>query len=255
MYIHEPTFDIDELFRMNLHIHSTFSRCAKREMLLPDIVKTAQAAGLKLIAITDHIGPSESALLRRNLPELKRQLSQTDTTELRVLLGAELSAYGIGKYSLKYGEGKGLEYRLYAHNHYHVWDWEQPEGHSPADYKEHCKKVLESVIKSKKADCLAHPFSDAYIVHKFSEQYGFTENCIISLWTDNEIGDLLELAKRYEVAWELNASHIPACPEFYRRFFNLGRETNACFNVGTDAHQLKNVDSNSFKTTVKTCLI
>ena len=54
MFFHEKTYDIDELIRYNMHIHTRFSRCAKPEMVAADIVKTAQEAGLEMIALTDH---------------------------------------------------------------------------------------------------------------------------------------------------------------------------------------------------------
>ena len=41
MFFHEKTYDIDELIRYNMHIHTRFSRCAKPEMVAADIVKTA----------------------------------------------------------------------------------------------------------------------------------------------------------------------------------------------------------------------
>ena len=54
MFIHDKTYDIDELAKYNTHIHTHFSRCAKPEMIVADIVKAADAAGLEIIALTDH---------------------------------------------------------------------------------------------------------------------------------------------------------------------------------------------------------
>ena len=42
MFFHEKSYDIDELMRHNMHIHTTFSGCAKPEMTLNDIVRTAE---------------------------------------------------------------------------------------------------------------------------------------------------------------------------------------------------------------------
>ena len=41
MFIHDKTYDIDELAKYNTHIHTHFSRCAKPEMIVADIVKAA----------------------------------------------------------------------------------------------------------------------------------------------------------------------------------------------------------------------
>ena len=50
MFIHDKTYDIDELAKYNTHIHTHFSRCAKPEMIVAEIVKAADAAGLEIIA-------------------------------------------------------------------------------------------------------------------------------------------------------------------------------------------------------------
>lgn len=241
MYLHEPVYDPDELFRCNYHIHTSFSRCGKTEMRLKDIVEIAEKDGIKEIAITDHIHPGEELKLFRIMPILQRKREALNT-DVKVILGAELSAYGINRFSLKTTDYP-LEYRLYAHNHYHMFGWEQPKDRSPMGYKEHCKKTMENVIVSGKADCLAHPFCDRYIVREFEEEFGFTMNCITSLWTDNEIGDLLSLGKEHLVSWELNTAMLPLYPDFAKRYFHIGKEVGVCFNVGTDAHRLTDIST------------
>ena len=47
MYIHAPCFNLDELARDNLHIHTSFSRCAKPEMTVENIF--AEAARISLV--------------------------------------------------------------------------------------------------------------------------------------------------------------------------------------------------------------
>ena len=252
MYLHEPTYDINELLRTNYHIHTNLSRCGKREMTLESIIKAAEEDGLKVIAVTDHIHPGEAWKLKRNIPLLKKQLAKTEHT-VKVYIGAELSAYGEEKYTLKKSDAE-LDYRLYAHNHYHMFGWEQPEDKSPAGYKEHCRKVLTAVITSGKADCMAHPFNDHYIVREFGEKYGFGAGDITSLWTDNELGDMLELGKKYNVAWEINVKSCLQQPEFINRYWNIGREIGVCFNFGTDAHVLADIKTSERADFIKSVL-
>ena len=73
MYFHEPTYDLDILCRQNLHIHSSFSGCAKPEMTLHDIVRTAELNGLEMIAITDHVQAATEDEFRVSLSKLKEQ--------------------------------------------------------------------------------------------------------------------------------------------------------------------------------------
>lgn len=252
MYIHEPTYDIDELFRCNYHIHTHFSRCGKPEMKLKDIIAEAENAGLKEIAITDHIHPGEELKMKRIIPILRNKLSKL-SPGIKVYIGAELSAYGISRHT-PLREDTPLDYRLYSHNHYHMFGWEQPAGHTAVDYKEHCRKSIEHIILSGDADCLAHPFCDHYIVREFEDDYGFSKNCITSLWTENELGDLLILGKEHEVAWELNAPMLIKYPDFAKIYFALGKETGVCFNAGTDAHILRNINTKNFLREMKIIL-
>ena len=42
MFFHEKTYDVDELVRHNMHIHTTFSGCAKPEMTVKNIIEEAE---------------------------------------------------------------------------------------------------------------------------------------------------------------------------------------------------------------------
>lgn len=241
MYLYEPCYDIDELFRRNFHLHTyPQSRCAKPEMLYSDLVRAAENAGLREIAITNHIQPGEEEQCVLWTSELRKKIAETDTV-LKIYAGAELSAYGIDKYSFHDGDAP-LDFRMYAHNHYHLDVWEQPEDRSPAGYKKHCSEVIRSVIASGRADCMAHPFTDGYIVRGMDDSRGFTRGCITELWTENELGDILSFGKEHGTAWEINTKNLPAYPDFAKMYFNLGREIGVCFTVGSDAHRLCDID-------------
>ena len=254
MYFHEPTYDLDILARRNLHIHALFSGCAKREMVLDDIIKTAENAGLEAIAITDHIYREDQYEgFRQNVKDLREQLSRIDT-DIKVYIGGELSAYGVDKYSFK-GEEIELDYRLWAHNHYHVTGWEQPEDRSPEGYKKHMIATITNLIKADKADCIAHPFHDSYLTNSSRGLVDFSKGSVPNCFTENEIGDLLTLAKQHETAFELNLNVVPAFPEIYRKMYNIGKEVGAQFNIGTDAHKLENIDTKQFIDIAKRVLI
>ena len=245
MYFHSQTYNLCELFTQNLHIHTTFSGCARPGMEVEAIVAEAERCGLSDIALVDHIQGNEETKLAEILPILQKKVKKLRTS-VRVLVGAELSAYGEGLYSLKDNDSLKPEYRLYAHNHYHVHPWEHPEDRSPGSYKEHCKKVLCSVLVSGKADCIAHPFTDDYVAKFFSGGFKGVKDAMTSLWTENELGDLLTLGKRHEVAWELNMSSLLSRPDFARKYFQVGKEVGAVFNIGTDAHQIDRIETFQF---------
>lgn len=247
MFFHEKTYDIDELARHNLHIHTRFSRCAKPEMQARDIIKTAEAAGLEMIAMTDHNYITKQNAVAQQRYDILREISDVETS-VKVYIGAELSAYGIGKFADDIACDNSLDYRLYTINHYHQDYWEHPEVKTPRAYAEHMLAIADCVIESGRADCFAHPFMAGYI-HAFEDFKDVTRS-----FTDNEIGDIMEKANCCEIAWEINVPAVMKDPEFHHRYFNIGKEVGVVFNMGTDAHLLCNIDPKQFADKLKEIL-
>lgn len=239
MFFHEKTYDIDELVKHNLHLHTRFSGCAKPEMIAADIVKKAEECGLEMIALTDHNYPQKKNAVAQQRYEILRELEGIETP-VKVLVGAELSAYGVGKFADDISCDNSLDYRLYTTNHYHQGYWEHPEIITPRAYAEHMLAIMESVIESGRADCFAHPFMAGYI-HAFDDAHDVTRS-----FKDNEIGDIMEKANKREIAWELNVPAVLGDPEFFHRYFQIGKEVGVVFNIGTDGHRLDRVDSKQF---------
>ncbi|MBQ6267541.1 MAG: PHP domain-containing protein [Clostridia bacterium] len=239
MFVHEKTYDIDELVLDNLHIHTRYSRCANREMHVRDIVRAADAAGLRTIALTDHnYIEKHNAVAAQRLKILKKL--EKVPHEVRVLVGAELSSYGIGKFADDVECDNALDYRLYTTNHYHQHYWEHPAEKTPRAYAAHMLAIMDGVIESGRADCFAHPFMAGY-VKAFDDFRDVTR-----AFTDNEIGDIMAKADAREIAWELNLPAVRDDPAFFRRYFHIGREVGVCFNIGTDAHVLERVNAKAF---------
>lgn len=239
MFFHEKTYDIDELARHNLHLHTRFSRCAKPEMIAADIVKKAEECGLEMIALTDHNYPHKKNAVASQRLEIMKELEGIETS-VKVLIGAELSAYGIGKFADDIECDNSLDFRLYTTNHYHQDYWEHPVVITPRAYAEHMLGIMDCVIESGRADCFAHPFMAGYI-HAFDDPHEVTRS-----FTDNEIGDIMEKANNHEIAWELNVPAVLGDPEFFHRYFQIGKEVGVVFNMGTDGHMLSRVDSKQF---------
>lgn len=251
MYLHEAIYDIDELLRENLHIHTKlFSGCAKPEMVLADIVRTAEQAGLSRIALTDHVQEYDVEhvrdILQTYIPE--RDAMQTD---VKVYIGAELSAFDTDKFTLQYTD-LTTEFNLYAVNHYHLSSWGQPAERTAVGYKEHNKKAMEFLIRSGKCDCIAHPFVDSYVK---VDTICTPDHPLTAAWTDNELGDILSLAKEYAVMWELPPKIVEGDPVFAKRLFNIGKEVGSVFTMGTDAHTLAAIDTARLREAYKRTLL
>lgn len=231
MFIYDyPVYDLDVLWRCNLHIHTAFSRCAKPEMTVVNILRTAYEAGLSTIALTDHFNYADYPAIS-NISVLREQVRHHNPG-IRVLYGAELSACGQGVFLDSLDVNRALDYRLYSCNHYHLDFWEHPALRTPRGYALHALNVLDALIDSGRADCIAHPFIGRF-VRCFEDRTLVTQAI-----TDAELGDILSYGTSHGVAWEVNLGAMLADPAFARRYWNLGRETGAFFHFGSDAHRL-----------------
>ena len=233
MFLLERTYDPDELARHNVHTHSVFSKCAKPEMTLEAMIRAAEEVGLRTLAVTDHSDPQDDIDTYGNFLVLKEKLAQIDTP-VRVLLGAELSAYGVGKYAEPYEVDRALDFAAYSHVHYHLDTWDQPQDRSPRGYAQHNLAVLNALFETGRADHVAHPFSPCKMPFFDETQKAQTLDCL----TDNELGDVLEKGERAGCSWEIHTPTFFRFPAFSRRFFRIGREVGAYFALGTDAHTL-----------------
>ncbi|MBQ7595470.1 MAG: PHP domain-containing protein [Clostridia bacterium] len=233
MFVLERTYDPQELARHNMHTHSKLSNCAKKEMTLEAMIRTAEQNRLKTLAVTDHSDPGDSIDTYASFFEYKKRLQSISTT-VRVLIGAELSAYGVGLFGEPYEVDKTLDFASYSHVHYHLDSWEHPEDRSPRGYAEHMLRVLSALFETDRADNIAHPFSPNKM-NFFNEEQ---KAAVLSAITDNELGDILEKGERAQCSWELHTPTLFRFPDFARRFFNTGKEAGVHFCIGTDAHNL-----------------
>jgi histidinol phosphatase-like PHP family hydrolase len=233
MFALERTYDFNELVRHNMHTHSVNSLCAKREMTLETMIRRAELDGLTTLAITDHSDPGDDIDTYADFLAYKKRLKEIETP-VRVLIGAELSAYGVGKFGEPYEVDKALDFAAYSHIHYHLDSWEHPEDRSPRGYAAHELAVLNALLDTDRADHIAHPFSPLKM-HFFNEEQ---KAATLSAVTDNELGDILEKGERAGCSWEIHTPTFLRFPDFSKRFFRLGKEIGVHFCVGTDAHTL-----------------
>ena len=246
MFHLERCYDIDELLTKNMHMHTHFSRCAKPEMTFDALVRKAEESGFDCIAITDHSNLGES--ITRCFEENKRLRDQFGSN-MKILIGSEISCYGVGKYSETPEVMNALEYRLFAQNHYHQSWWEHPAEKTPEAYVDHMVACLEELFRSGYADCIAHPLAPVKL-RVFDEP-----NVVIDAITDNHIGSLMEKAEEAEVSWELHRGVVWAWPAFARRFYNIGREVGAHFVYASDAHSLATVGVEDIREVYKKALL
>lgn len=229
-------YNLDELGLGNCHIHTNYSTCAQSEMSVAAIIQAAEASKLKRIALTDHHHMDDRDILG-NIRAIKAEIAQLKP-KVKVLVGAELSAYGIDKYSESLEINRQIGFRLYACNHYHLDFWEHPVDKSPRGYAEHNLAVTRALIESKRADCIAHPFVQSYLSNKFADI-----TVITRMIKDIELENIFRLGIKHNVAWEINEKLVNLDPEFIRRFWQIGKTIRVEFRLGTDAHSLTKINT------------
>ena len=228
-------------------MHTNFSHCAKPEMVAKDMIAHAEKSGLEIIAFTDHNYPDEKNEVANQRLKLLEQIKDIHTS-VKVLIGAELSSYDIGKFADDIECDNSLDWRLYTTNHFHQSYWVHPEEKTPRAYCEHMLAIMDKVIESGRADAFAHPFMAKYI--SCFEDF----RIVTAGFTDNEIGDIMEKANNKEITWEINVPAVFGDPVFHHRYFNIGKEVGVIFNIGTDAHKLCDIDTHQFLPELKRIL-
>jgi histidinol phosphatase-like PHP family hydrolase len=249
MIYEEPVYDLDELARCNLHVHTHYSGCAKPEMVIPAIIKKAEEAGLSMIALTDHYNffDFDKDYLRQI--EVLKNYAAWSKTGLKVLYSSELSAYAPGKQLESFETNRALDYRLYSCNHYHLSFWGHPEEKTARGYAVYSMQIISELAVSGRADCIAHPLIGRFV--KCCDDGTEVTRAI----TDEELFDLSVLLRENHVAWEINVGAFLGDPAFGRRLWHIGKEAGTTFHFGTDAHRLDAIDTKTHLGELKKILL
>jgi len=217
-------------YRHNMHIHTFRSGCAKPEMVIADIVDRAQAAGLEVIGLTDHVNigsDEEIAALREDREEVERV-----RPVLKVLVGAEVTMLSPERLAMTPQQAEGLDFVMIATNHYHLTDIvEQPPNDSPQATAEHSLRMMEGAIETGLADIIAHPLAPIKVGSLDSQE-------ILHHLTPERLAPVLHKAAERGTAMELNPVFVKRFREFYAVFIQACIEHGVRFALGSDAHSL-----------------
>ncbi|MBR4942141.1 MAG: PHP domain-containing protein [Clostridia bacterium] len=235
----EPIYDLRELSRRNLHIHTCYSRCGNPGMYLPLILAEADRAGLEMIAITDHFNYPDFDLVCLAQCEAQRLIASKTPHKVKVLFGSELSNVDIGKQLELPETNEALDIRLYACNHFSTDGFVAPKEKTARGYAVHLLESAKQLMLSGKADCIAHPLIGMKVTVCEVPEVG-------AAMTDNELAELCILSGKTHTALEMNRAAIPNDPALYRRLWNIGRECGAYFHFGSDAHSLEWIDPSGY---------
>ncbi len=227
------------MINADCHIHTFYQRCGNETMTVPNIIRRAEAAGLKKIAITDHLNNFDRLDAFRYI---KSDIEAVET-EIEVFFGVELNYLDRG------GE---FAYNKKIHGDF---GFEVVVGGIHSAYTDSMDKkaVLEiqhehymKTFKNPLVDVLVHPFwfSKSEIQSRPAE---FWEELLLSV-PDDFIEEWADASVRYNCAIEVNASGIfyhPSCSDKFKRayveFLRRLKDKKAVFSVCSDAHDINSI--------------
>lgn len=235
----KPLFDYD------LHIHTAYCGHAPT-MTVEAICARADALGLRMIAITDHIfAPADHAVIERIRDEVAALRPQC-----RVLVGAEVdvdSDYADGR--LVTDTLDGLDYVI-AGFHYvptmghYPWSIQQRKM-DIEPFLEVWESSLLGIVSNPKIHTLAHP---GRMLAACTELEVYFEHGLAVL------EKVAQLSAQNHIAWEVNeltGSRLPAYwQEQWYRIYQVALAAGVKLVYGSDAHMPESIGTHAFAESV-----
>ncbi|MFA5865886.1 MAG: PHP domain-containing protein [Phycisphaerae bacterium] len=218
--------------KINLHIHTLQSRCAQREMTVNNIIMKAQAAGLEVIGLSDHLH-EKNRDFNEMILTTRRCLTQIETS-ITVLVGCEAQMVSPEKVTIDQSVAVQLDYVSISADHYHVPEVENPRKKTPPAYADHYLKMLEGALDTGFCSMISHPFV-------FSKVEEMDVRQALAAYDKKALTSILKKAADRNVAFEFNPKHAATFPGFYTELVSTFHDLGVKFTIGTDAHSLSDI--------------
>lgn len=216
----------------NMHTHTRLSYCGGRDSTVANTIYEAESVGLKLVGICDHIdepGSGRIVLMQQNRDEL----AQIDT-DVKVLIGSELSLNDPDTLPIGEDELDLLDYVLISSNHFHLSCVRNPDNRSEEGYADWFLTMAEGAIRFG-ASIIPHPFT--YTGVKEIDGRPIDYDRLVAAYDRNRISEVFEQAARKGTAFELNPGHVQRMPAFFAEIIPMAREVGMKFAIGSDGHR------------------
>ncbi len=221
---------------IDCHIHTFYQRCGNETLSVPNIIRRAEAIGLRKIAITDHLNHLDRL---ERFRYIKSDIDDVET-DIEVFFGVELnyqSCDGDFAYSEEIHEEFGFEVVI-GGIHSTYTDSADPEEIRDIQHR-HFMKTMQNPL----LDVLVHPFwfnRDTV----GSQPPEFWEEIILSI-PDNMVREWAEASAKNRCAIEVNADAIffnttfsDKFREAYIAFLKRLSGSGALVTTGSDAHDI-----------------
>jgi histidinol phosphatase-like PHP family hydrolase len=196
--------------KVDMHVHT--SKSDGRDSL-HNMVDSAEAKGLDLVAITDH-GPGHGSGITEKVARQTKKEAQLlqDSYHVKILVGIEAEILPTGEVCLQ--DRDDLDIVLASF-------------HGAPNEEIYYRAVLRAVTDPK-VDVLAH---HAWIADRMGP-------------TEEYDDQLIELMKKHDVAIEINSKHVLPSWDFLQKC----KEAGIQYTIGSDAHKVADVGSVAWAT-------
>jgi len=227
--------------KSDFHIHTSFSTCANKDMLLPTILDRCRSVGLEEIGISDHLYKTE---LTESLVDMRRQIKELGESVPKVYFGSEVGYNGrlnCHPLTLEQKQELGFDYAIGSH-------------HSPYIKEYNVTRLIEEqhrhhllTCQDPAMDILGHPYRLLY--HEFLN-LGWPWFCSMNIVPRNFIHELGQAARETGTAVEINTTsnlvmkfNPPQYFEHYVEFLSILNDEGVTFALGSDAHEIEEIDT------------
>jgi len=227
--------------RYDLHIHTTYLKCANESMTVPAILQRCEGLGLQTIAITDHLNAPEflpkHELIKQDLAQINSQMKIYFGVEVNVI-NKDTGAVSIDREQLAQG---GFETVIGGP---HTSYFSEPDKSAIIDLQH---RLMLQVIANPLVDVLVHPWwFGAGEFKPGGPMEWLTDMGQIPDWHAREIADA---ALAHGTAIEANhsafftaAQYGEAFRESYPHYIASIAQRGVKISISTDAHDIKQLD-------------
>ncbi|MFH1740923.1 MAG: PHP domain-containing protein [bacterium] len=213
------------------HVHTFRSSCGHPENTPKAVLQRFEELDFQVVCLTDHRHIDTCPEI---FVETCRDLLDIDTS-LDVYVGCEAEVLAPEIVTLPDAEAVNYDVILLAASHYHVFDQHVPRVAGPRQMAEWVLALHRRAVSTPWADIIPHPFAR-------TESLGpWGDAAILESIRDEELVELLDMAKDNEIAMEFRLGHSsvsPAYRDFLVRFTKICVERGTLLSSGSDAHSL-----------------
>ena len=219
--------------KLDFHIHTYHSACAKRDLTPDKIIRRAQEKGYQTIGFSDHLHEWSDPKI---ISQLRDECESIDSGDLTIFIGAEADVISTTKISIDEELAKTLDFVSLAASHIHLKDYiQQPASLEPSAVADHYLAMFMTAVQTKFVDLIPHPF------YTGGSHYG-DMNIVMPLIKNDALINALEIAKDNGIAMEMSKKIF--APEYGKAlwpFYRLCKEVGVKFAMGSDSHTLNEI--------------